>query len=158
MKEATVALAALAALLLAVAAPALAQQGAGDSQVATAGVGQAGGRGSPPLPKYDFDARDGFVYIGGDIRTTCEGFALMERAGDVRDKPEQIQSVLRQCEEAGLLPSASAAPSASASSRASPGGAQGELPDSGALSSSMLLGTSAALLTAGALLARKAAG
>jgi hypothetical protein len=147
----------LAMLLLAVAAPALAQgRGAAPEPMrATAGGGRPGSSGGS-MPDYEFDQKDGSVYIGGDIRMSCPDFvATLDEERDPSGRiPSRARSVVDQCEEAGLL--SPGAPSAS--SNASAGGAEEELPDSGGPPLPTLLGLTSILLVTAALLARKVAG
>ena len=109
-----------------VAAPALAQTSGGDP------------------PDYVLE-EDGTVVIDGDGATDCSSFAAFLEQGyfEPGNNPAQAQSVLEQCEEAGLLP-----PGASAAN-----GKGGGLPDTGGPDLLVLLGVSGVLAMAGGLLA-----
>lgn len=148
----------LAVLLLA-AAPAFAQEDDVSSMPAT---GFPAGSPPPPgppgsnIPDYEF--RDGWVYIDGDMGVNCEGFAAsidVERtpAGDI---PAEAFKALEGCAEAGLLPPSVAA-KVRASSDSPPDGGD-ELPDTGGPALPALACASAALVAAGVLLVRKATG
>ncbi len=127
--------------MAAVAAPALAQTSGGDP------------------PDYALE-EDGTVVIDGDGATDCRSFASFLEQGDFEppagDPSQQAQSILEQCEEAGLLPSGGTTPSAPASSEASAAnGKGGGLPDTGGSTLPALLGVSGVLAMTGGLLARE---
>lgn len=108
------------------------------------------------FPDYVLE-EDGTVVIDGDGATDCRSFASFLEQGDFEppavNPSRQAQSVLEQCEEAGLLPSGGTTPSAPASSEAN---GKGEvLPDTGGPTLAALLGVSGVLAMTGGLLARK---
>lgn len=160
----TIVAAVLAVLLLASAAPALAQ-GEGTSGViggtATVGPGGSSPAGSPPssgIPDYRF--ADGGVLIGGDIMVDCTAFAesIEEERTPSGDIPAGALDALDECAGAGLL-SASFVASVRASSDGSDGGGGDEqLPDTGGPVFWVPLCVLGMLLTGGVLVARKVAG
>lgn len=106
---------------------------------------------------------DGTVVIDGDLATDCPSFAEFVPSADGDPDLEQAQSVLEQCEEAGLLDSGggtpSASPSASASSEVSAvDGEGGGLPETGGPALPALLVVAVVVVAASGLLARKVAG
>ncbi len=111
------------------------------------------------FPDYVLE-EDGTVAIDGDMGMDCRSFASFLEQGDFEppavNPSRQAQSVLEQCEEAGLLPSGGTTPSAPASSEASAAnGKGGGLPDTGGSTLPALLGVSGVLAMTGGLLARE---
>ena len=107
------------------------------------------------FPDYVLE-EDGTVVIDGDGATDCPSFAAFLEQGyfEPGNNPAQAQSVLEQCEEAGLLPPGGRHPQAPASAGASAAnGKGGGLPDTGGPDLPALLGVSGVLAMAGGLLA-----
>jgi hypothetical protein len=108
------------------------------------------------FPDYVLE-EDGTVAIDGDMGMDCRSFASFLEQGDFEppavNPSRQAQSVLEQCEEAGLLPSGGTTPSAPASSEAN--GKGGVLPNTGGPTLAALLGVSGVLAMTGGLLARE---
>jgi len=128
----------LAAVLLAAvtAAPALADVTGGDP------------------PDYVLE-EDGTVVIDGDLATDCPSFAEFVPSADGDPDLEQAESVLEQCEEAGLLPpSGGTTPGASPEASAADG--EGErLPGTGGPALPALLVVSSVVVMTSGLLVRR---
>lgn len=113
-------------------------------------------------PDYVFE-KDGTVVIDGDVATDCPSFATFVPNADRDPDLEQAQSVLEQCEEAGLLGSRDSTPSTPPSASASSGvsavdGVGGGLPETGGPAPLALLGVAIIVVAASGLIARKVAG
>jgi len=145
-RAALLALAVLALLLTPSVAPAMA-----------ASLEEDRGEDAPPPPPFEFRAdgefgEAGTVVIDGDVSTNCRSFALMVQQWwyAFADDPEQRDSALRQCREAGLLPAG--APGAGADDGTDGGAATAPgdvLPDSGGPPLVPVSVAGAALLLAG---------
>ena len=104
--------AAVAAILLTSAVPALAQQQAATAQAPGSGGARSAAPGEPPPPPPPYFAfvegdEEGFVVIDGDSTTSCSDFARNIEDGSFRSLSNEerslAQSVVRQCEQGGLL-------------------------------------------------------